>query len=107
MTDFVFKQDCDALIGQRQAFLNIVNYAEFITQPLELWMFVPCVDNEVFNYSKHGNKEQYNEAKEICLFNGVTEDYVYFIIKTYRNIEGLLDVTFDLTLTETAKNMFK
>ena len=115
MTDFVFKQDCDALIGQRQAFLNIVNYAEFITQPLELWMFVPCVDNEVFNYSKHGNKEQYNEAKERCLFEGFTYDkFGYIDYKHYCiNILTLANLTpehlikYDLTLTETAKNMFK
>jgi hypothetical protein len=31
-------------------------------------MFVPCVDNETFYYSKHGNKEQFEQAKErVCL----------------------------------------
>jgi hypothetical protein len=61
MTTFVLQDN-----GSHQ----IVNYAKFLSQPLELGMFVPCVDNEIFNYSKHGNKEQFEQAKERVSFNG-------------------------------------
>jgi len=65
MTDFVLESN--KKIAQSHSRVDcgnlIFNYAKFLKQPLELWMFVPCMDNEVFNYSKHGNKEQYQQAK--------------------------------------------
>ena len=130
MTDFVFKQDCDALIGQRQAFLNIVNYAEFITKPLELWMFIPCdtdgsvllhPDNKIYPSSMSFTNEikdyiiKFIEAKEKCLFKGFTYDGIKYIeCKNYCiNISNLPRLAIkdlikhNLILTETAKNMFK
>ena len=82
MTDFVLESN--KKIAQSHSRVDcgnlIFNYAKFLKQPLELWMFVPCMDNEVFNYSKHGNKEQYQQAKERCLFEG-------FELKTYNTDE--------------------
>ncbi len=115
MTDFVLEQDITLIESK----FRILYYAKFLKQPLELWMFVPCVDNEVFNYSKHGNKEQYQEAKERCFFEGFEckeiyewgflkiwfDDFeVYIDLIKKDTIEDLLtySVDFDLELTQTA-----
>jgi hypothetical protein len=121
MTDFVLEQSSflnkaeyrNFSLGMLDFAINTTKYANFLKQPLELWMFVPCVDNEVFNYSKHGNKEQYNKAKERCLFEGFTYDKVGYIdykhycinILTLTNLTSEHLIKYDLTLTETAKNM--
>jgi hypothetical protein len=67
---------------------NHLNYANFLSQPLELWMFVPVGDNgEVLEEPTNLQKMQagwadnpldanfynvcaYNEAKQRCLFEG-------------------------------------
>lgn len=72
MTDFVLDQN-HKWFHERYYFIE--KYANFLKQPLELGMFVPCIDNEVFNYSKHGNKEQYQQAKEACIFEGFEIKY--------------------------------
>ena len=78
MTDFVLSQngyltDC---------FKRSHNYAKFLKQPLELWMFVPCDDDgNVLKFDYPQNKafvdvaqiefeKQYQQAKERCLFEG-------------------------------------
>ena len=125
MTDFVLEQDCNALIGQREAFLNIVNYAEFITQPLQLWMFLPCDEegNVLEQCSEicacECNKIiLFREAKKRCLFeecvyddememirSHIGDDLLYVPDNSKITIERL--VMYKLKLTETAKNMFK
>jgi len=74
MVDFIYKVGNDTdernVMSFKDDLAKIYNYAQFLKQPLGLGMFIPCVDNEVFNYSKHGNKEQYQEAQEKCLFIG-------------------------------------
>ena len=85
-------------------------YAHFLKQPLKLGMFVPCDEKgnilEDPGLIPSYKLEIYRKAKDRVLFEGVGEDYVYFIVKNYRNIEGLLYVTFDLYLTETARKLF-
>ena len=108
MTDFVLEQERDfneGITGWKEYTNSTINYAKFLKQPLELWMFMPCVDNEVFNYSKHGNKEQYNEAKERCLFKVSNSDLVIILLKEYKNIEELSNDIVKFKLTETAKKM--
>ena len=52
------------------------NYAIFLKQPLELWMFVPCDEDgnvlEVVPYYADGIEKvnEYKKAKERCLFKG-------------------------------------
>jgi hypothetical protein len=64
------------------------NYANFLKQPLELWMFIPCklVDgvwvvledpnvnnyhyNSVYSQMYCDDKKEYQQAKERCLFEG-------------------------------------
>ena len=106
MTDFVLEFGKESnRCNYNQAYEKISNYANFLQQPLELWMFVPCVDNDVFNYSKHGNKEQYNEAEERCLFKVTNSDLVIILLKEYKNIEELSNDIVKFKLTETAKKM--
>lgn len=70
MTDFVLEQEKNPMQTYQDAYRKIRAYAKFLKQPLTLGMFVPCVDNEPFNYSKHGNAEQFEKAKEKVLFEG-------------------------------------
>jgi hypothetical protein len=90
MTDFVLEQketstyECplhEWLHLESGKLTKIRNYANFLKQPLELWMFVPCDENgkpmkegyEVFDedcteYDEYVFK--YQKAKERCLFEG-------------------------------------
>ena len=80
----------------------IVRYANFLKQPLKLEMFVPCVNREPFNYSKHGNSEQFEQAKEKVLFEGcstmqqgentivIFNDSAIWLTWTNRIVEDLL-----------------
>lgn len=73
MTDFVLEISEQTTNEGNCLFRNfnkIKNYANFLKQPLELEMFIPCVDNEPFNYTIHGNKEQFDRAKGKVLFEG-------------------------------------
>ena len=94
---------------------SIFKYIEFLNQPLTLEMFVPCVDNEPFNYSKHGNKEQFEQAKERVLFKGVDPNYIYntkgldcsYIVENNETIECLANLWLNLELTESAIKQLK
>ena len=84
MTDFVLDQNREPKSQNEQsiAFYYCCNYAKFIKQSLELWMFVPCDENgNVFenkfypssmSFSNDANiySEKYQQAKERCLFEG-------------------------------------
>jgi len=84
MVDFVFEQQKNHLSLRD---FNITNYANFLKQPLKLWMFVPCklVDGvwvvleepEQGKYKHIPNSKmfedkvkEYQEAKDRCLFEG-------------------------------------
>jgi hypothetical protein len=111
-------------------------HREFISKPLELGQFVPCVDNVPFEFNKSPyedlcdkesvcrviSKEEikYNKAKENVLFEGFQysghskehfileyEDGIYWIDSS-DTIEGLIDNFIEpLTLTESAKQQLK
>jgi hypothetical protein len=100
-----------------KAMLNLIKYKNFLRQPLELWMFVPCVDGIVLEYLEKntGNTETefnaytniYESSKEKCLFSGFigkTEDDILcefgYLNDSKKTIEYLID--YDLQLTETA-----
>jgi len=92
MTDFVLelgkKTRETGLINLQVCFIKTENYANFLKQPLELWMFVTCdesknVIDETVHYetwlklhksegSTIGFDEhlKYQKAKERCLFEG-------------------------------------
>lgn len=70
----------------------IYRYAQFLKQKPELWMFVACVDGNVLqmpqptdgddgNWNYQARFNQYQQAKQKCLFEGfeVVEDNRYFI----------------------------
>lgn len=120
MTDFVLNQD----ITLSDSRCKIMNYAHFLKQPLELWMFVPCgEDGNVLGYPgliPSYELQEYRKAKERVLFDGckVTRNSdnffiiepqigsVYYRIKKENTeviVEDLFKFMTDITLTETAK----
>jgi len=114
---------------------RFVNYANFLSQPLTLGMFVPCVDNvpleepikyknwNDYNYSGTdiGFKDEaecraYDKAKDNVLFEGFEVDMrgdgfndVLILdkefFKDHKTIEDL--TKYNLTLTEQAKQQLK
>lgn len=90
MIDFVLQEEKKGLqnTDRHLRFEKILKYANFLKQTLTLGMFVPCVDNEPFNYSKHGNAEQYEKAKEKVLFKGFKKDFNSVI-----GPDGYLDIS--------------
>lgn len=79
MTDYVlesqrFKEDSDTAI------FKVTNYANFLKQPLNLGMFIPCDEDgdtlEVPYYADGIDKvNKYKEAKERVLFEGFEIDF--------------------------------
>lgn len=77
MTDFVLEQ---LEINQSTSEFKevVVKYTNFLKQPLELWMFVPCdEDGNILEKprefkNKFSTFEKYQQAKEKCLFERFT-----------------------------------
>jgi hypothetical protein len=127
MTDFVLEQYSFDEQLYRDTLKNIVNYANFLKQPLTLGMFVPCdedgkpleeiKDQEYPNNVEYSEEiEQYDKARERLLFEGFNydeeDDVVFYFDKSNHynqidlseydhTIEDLVDL--NLPLTETAK----
>lgn len=115
MTDFVLEQKQSTSFIERVFVTNellsiekIRKYANFLKQPLELGMFVPCdEDGNVLEepicqeYALYNKK--YQKSKERCLFEGFTEQEASYIISCSDNkiIEDL--VTYKPKLTPTAQ----
>lgn len=117
MTDFVINNQKNDQ-SSSHSFLLCVQYAKFLKQPLELWMFVPCNDNgnilampynynaftnelprEVYSYS-FTDCVNYRQAKDRVLFEGVNEIQASIVLQSNLIIENIIH--FDLTLTPTA-----
>lgn len=86
MTDFVLEQREHQNKIDSNVLTVIYNYANFIKQPNELWMFVPCdKDGNILEDCAVTNEDEqyyhflYEQAKERCLFEGfeVIEDKYY------------------------------
>ena len=107
---------------QLNSYSKIVKYAEFLKQPLELRMFVPCDENGNVLEEPSGYKAflidrcdckkcmvhrdaiiQYQQAKERCLFvyNEVFDGFRKSDMEN-SNIEDLLSDDFKYTLTPNA-----
>jgi hypothetical protein len=85
MTDFVLEIDeiepkavnfssiTDIKNYQLNSYSKIINYANFLKKPLELWMFVPCDENgnvlEEPETSDKNGKPYYETKSEYELFN--------------------------------------
>lgn len=87
----------------------IQEYNNFLKQPIELKMLVPCKDGEAFNMSKHGLKEDFQKAKEDVLFNIENENKQ--ILLHYGAVIDFKDLdkcTFDdFTKEKITENYFK
>jgi hypothetical protein len=122
MTDFVLEEVKN---WHANSPTIIINYANFLKQPLELWMFVPCdedgnVISESYNDEQHVIIQhlEYAEAKERCLFEGFEIDggivwhkagldntlFIFGLCEDkYKTIEDLVSSRFpNLILTPTA-----
>jgi len=109
MVDFVIKTN-----SQEHSLNNLMqirSYANFLKQPLELWMFVPCdlIQGKIVVLNE-GDKHC-QQAKERCLFEiysfeGETENFWYFGIDelTLIGVEknGIIEdlVKYNLTLKQ-------
>lgn len=121
MTDFVINESenkevsknfsgfSDIVNNKKLSYDNILNYAKFLKQPLELWMFVPCgedgnvldaepcslgmfaKDNPFFDVYLE-SKNIWDKAKEKCLFEGfvITEEsFIHDLPHFYIEIDGI------------------
>jgi len=123
MTDFVLEQWYPENLEKEEfedVYYKIHKYANFLKQPLELWMLVPC-DKYGNPYKYDDNTghnaydREYREAKERCLFANLSADKVndyYFIERDKKYVFALgLDnlrivedlVKYNLQLTPTAQ----
>jgi len=125
MTDFVLEQVEECKFNSDGRFHSrIINYANFLKQPLKLEMFVPCdaegkvIDAEPCSLGmfEKGNpfydvylesQKQWDKAKERVLFEGFNPDRIGHTIDGvfgfYSSMWTIEDLTrFEITLTETA-----
>lgn len=120
MTDFVLSNEVKSTLEYFDAYKLIRNYANFIKQPLELWMFVPCGEDGNFlekPIETIGGIEmyydKYQQAKERCLFEECVYDeemdavrndigLMIYSVKydSNDNVEDL--IKYELQLTQTA-----
>ena len=107
MTDYIIQQHEQCISSTGRTY----NYAKFLKQPLELWMFIPCDEDgnvlqvpifkNTLNSDKHHSLwEEYRQAKERCLFEELSEKDAKFVLHANENIEDLIE--FNLQLTQTA-----
>ena len=117
MTDFVLQQDITD-IKQRD---SIVNYANFLKQPLNLRMFVPCdEDGEILdeprdyeqrlpNMMTEYNDEiyRYKQAKEKVLFENIPVAQAKWLVNSFSTIESLSDISNTITKIYLNNNAIK
>jgi len=117
MIDFVLKKEeltfntIDEYNNSR--LINIERYATFLSQPLNLGMFVPAIevngkwevleepphynekisffDGKIIPYKLIKQVEQYQQAKDRVLFEGLTLDSVERLLLSCETVEDLLD----------------
>lgn len=121
MVDFVLEQS--KRIAIEITFMEyseiIINYANFLKQPLELWMFVPCklvdgvwvvleerlIENYETDFGLMNDFENYNkkyyQAKERCLFVWQKGFDYKVICEMFKDLEDI--ILFEFELTETAQ----
>ena len=131
MTDFVLSKE-EALKNYEKIHyygegldiaLEMVKYANFLKQPLEIWMFIPCGDDgdilenpscntscDPSDFSEDGKcgingcyaqEKNYQKAKERCLFDIPIElETLKFHLQQKRTIEYF--TAFDVPLTQSA-----
>ena len=125
MVDFVLNQgetssfdtdQGDWYFKEQSKLDKIRSYANFLKQPLELWMFVPCklVDGVwvVLEEKKpfQDNYFEYQQAKDICVFekNLLSLIEIKNLISKEKTIEYLINYHYEKTgsYLETNKELF-
>jgi len=105
MTDFFlsqeskWKKETEGLYPTLRKYKDVVliayNYANFLKEPLELWMFVPCDFNGNFLISI-GDKEQYLRD---CYDGGWWNQFVDYKVKYQEAKDRILFEGFEFTVT--------
>jgi hypothetical protein len=102
MTDFVLEKQI-ARIKPILKLCYIESYANFLKQPLEKWMFVPCDEDgnvlEDCGLIPCYELDQYRKAKERCLFESENKYCFETILLCKKNIEDITNFNFQLTPT--------
>jgi len=117
MTDFIISETNKSNGNKSMLCNKFVHYTNFLKQPLELWMFVPCelidgvwvVLEEPDGYnlwifgivSDMPEYLEYQQAKKRCLFEGFSEKDARFSLFANETIEDLIE--YNLQLTKTAE----
>lgn len=103
MTDYVLEQskryfDGHIVLSQYEELTR--SYANFIKQPLALWMFVPCDENgkvftkpftdlHVISDTTKGEIYAYNKAQNRCLFEGFITREIFNPSESFEVVNGL------------------
>lgn len=116
MRDFVLEQyeiKFQFRYKAKQTSNRIENYAIFLKQPLELWMFVPCdedgnvmevpqpTEGDECNWNYQARFNEYQQAKERCLFVWQKGFDYKVICEMFKDLEDI--ILFEFELTETAQ----
>lgn len=119
MCDFVLEQS--RYNNDYQFSKKVCRYAEFLKQPLGLWMFIPCDENsnileepkkpwqdnimgEGLHLRHKEDFRKYQQAKDRCLFEGFDEIDAENILSCigWHTVEELANNGVGLKLTKTA-----
>lgn len=117
MTNFVLEQGNPSNTDSQFAD-KVMYYANFLKQPLELWMFVPCDDNgDVLEEPKYKSNEKeleeewmiFLKAKGRCLFEGFEYKKAIFykeskLLFWRGELDGIIEdfIKYNLQLTASA-----
>lgn len=116
MVDFVLKQkekrNCLLSHNSFEFYKSVTNYANFLKQPLELWMFVPCDENGNYyekpcldNYSidEEGSRlfnnalSKWKIAYDKCIFSEDLNEEELSILMQYETVENLVEYNLQLS----------
>ena len=108
MVDYVLHDD--VIFKEKRTFKDLVlNYATFLKQPLELWMFVPCDEDGNVLIEPIGQNpiywsREYQKAKERCLFEDCIYDEEMQVIRKDYGIDLFYIPKHELFTIETMTN---
>ena len=119
MTDFVLESISKFNTYESEDNLNsIIKYANFLKQPLNLGIFVPCYENgnPIILDTEHkecpiswsiDEIEKYKQAKEKVLFENIPIVQAKWLVNSFSTIESLSDISNTITKIYLNNNAIK